>query len=62
MNELFWARLTSILFLVVFAFKLIFGNRAFDWLDWLSGIAFAISIYYLKPLFVGCVRKLKSRR
>ena len=50
MNETFLARLTSVLFLILFLFNLIAGKGIENWDDFISGLAFAISIYYVRQI------------
>ena len=56
MNLTFWTRVVCILYLISFVTKILFGSRPFSWLDWMSGIAFAISIYFLEPLVGKYIR------
>lgn len=62
MNLLFCARIISILCVVTFVLKIIFGNTPIHWLDWFSGLTFAIAVYFLEPPLRNLFRKKSFRR
>lgn len=62
MNLIFWTRLFGLMAIICFVTRVIFGSRPVSWLDWMSGMACAIAIYYLSPLFEGPLRKKFRRR
>ncbi|MBQ7453624.1 MAG: hypothetical protein IJS69_01010 [Selenomonadaceae bacterium] len=62
MNLIFWTRVVCTVYVISFVVKLIFGSRPISWLDWMSGIAFAISIYYLTPVVEKFIRGRRRRR
>lgn len=49
MNLIFWTRLFCILFLISFVANLVLGDRIIVWRDFMSGVVFAIAVYYLEP-------------
>ena len=61
MNLTFWTRVVCILYLISFVTKILFGTSPFSWRDWMSGIAFAISIYFLEPLVDKYIRRKRRR-
>ena len=51
MNEKFFARLTSVIFLVSFIGGILFNDKfSVHWQDFIFGLAFAVSTYHLLPL------------
>ena len=62
MNLLFILRIFCLLTLIMFVTKIIFGSNPVHWLDWLSGVACAIAVYYLEPLFGKYIRRPKFLR
>jgi len=62
MNLIFWNRLIGVLVIMTFILSIIFGNRNINWIDWISGVACAIAIYYLEPVFSKHIRGRKFLR
>ena len=51
MNETFFARLTSVIFLLSFISGVLFNDKfTVHWQDFIFGLAFSVSVYNLWPI------------